>query len=201
MTPQLSRASSIGPESPPDHPRTIMSAAHSVETAKSPRLDSVSRNTAIQLSGTQRKWVRAHVQGFADARGSGTRWGPVHLFSGGTANRPLPLCGRQVKQWNFEGETIEDFCPKCLRLALAALETELRRPLTAKQRTFLRGLPADGTASACGRPNTDVWFPLDLRGLITVVDVALGRPRFALSRRPPVEKNADGATISGDHDW
>lgn len=64
-----------------------------------------------------------YVQGFADARHSGTRWGPVHLFDSEqeTVDRngfcTVPLCGRRVKRWNFEGETETDFCPKCLRIA------------------------------------------------------------------------------------
>lgn len=58
------------------------------------------------------------LQGFADSRHSGTRYGPVHLFvEGSSLWKSKPLCGRVVKMWNFEGHTETDFCRKCVRLA------------------------------------------------------------------------------------
>lgn len=61
--------------------------------------------------------ARPYMQGWADARHSGTRWGPVHLFTHGNEWSAVPLCGRRVKLWNFEGDTESDFCRKCLRIA------------------------------------------------------------------------------------
>lgn len=69
--------------------------------------------------------VRSYWQGFADRRQSGTRHGPVHLFDPEqrTVDRngycTLPLCGRRVKRWTFEGETDDDFCPRCVAVAQA----------------------------------------------------------------------------------
>lgn len=64
--------------------------------------------------------AKPYLQGFADSRHSGVRWGPVHLFHGDRRQdewSAIPLCGRRVKLWNFEGETETDFCERCLREA------------------------------------------------------------------------------------
>lgn len=57
-------------------------------------------------------------QGFSDPKGSGVRNGPVHLFGEKQQRNEwdaTALCGRRCKQWNFEGETEEDFCPRCVK--------------------------------------------------------------------------------------
>lgn len=64
-----------------------------------------------------RALVRPFVQGFADSTHRGTRYGPVHLFTGGNEWDAVALCGRRVKLWNFEGETESDFCPRCIEAA------------------------------------------------------------------------------------
>ena len=65
------------------------------------------------------------LQGFADSRHWGTRWGPVHLFSsGGDFLKSIPLCGRRLKRWNFEGHTETDFCKACERIARAMRPTD-----------------------------------------------------------------------------
>lgn len=56
-----------------------------------------------------------YQQGWADARGYGVRRGPVHLFESGNEFNAVSLCGKRAKFRNFEGETEEDFCPRCVR--------------------------------------------------------------------------------------
>lgn len=66
--------------------------------------------------------VRPYMQGYADSTHRGVRNGPVHLFTHGNEWSAIPLCGRRVQLWNFEGETETDFCPRCIRAALTRLQ-------------------------------------------------------------------------------
>ena len=84
-----------------------------------PRTDHISKVLLDQrkLEDEAAPLIRPYTQGFADARGSGTRRGPVHLFSSGNEFTAVTLCGTKSKLWNFEGETKFDFCPRCLAAA------------------------------------------------------------------------------------
>jgi len=52
----------------------------------------------------------------------GVRNGPVHLYESGNEWTAVALCGRRVKLWNMEGDTEEDFCPRCITVARQRLQ-------------------------------------------------------------------------------
>jgi hypothetical protein len=65
--------------------------------------------------------VEPYFQAFADPRGTGTRYGPVHLF---VKDSKAAICGTKSKRWNGEGETETDFCRRCLKEAIAFILTK-----------------------------------------------------------------------------
>jgi len=110
---------------------------------------------------TDAETAKPYYQGWADRRQAGTRYGPVHLFAV-TGRKAVPLCGRRVLRWNFEGETEEDFCPRCLKIARRGVALELRSVSWTKESPATSGFY--WVRAHRGTP-VIAWFNHHCRGL------------------------------------